>query len=119
MERADFGQWSAKEVARLLALLEAQLAYYREIAAAVPIPLAVVAKDRSVIWTNSAFRNRFKTLPAKGFTEIPLRAWHDEDETETLLVLEPPQLVSTNAAGGALGDLPAIVWQADAVTLQF
>ena len=43
MERADIGPWSAKDVARLLALLEAQLSYFREIAAVLPIPLAVEA----------------------------------------------------------------------------
>src|ERR1700688_4481006 len=117
MERADFGQWSAKDVARLLALLEAQLGYYREIAAALPIPVAVVSKDRSLLWTNRAFRKRFGTrVPDRGFTEIPMRAWHDEDETETLLVLEPPQQVSTGP-GGVPSDLPAIIWQADTATL--
>jgi len=98
MERADIGPWSAKDVARLLALLEAQLSYFREIAAVLPIPLAVVSKDRSVLWTNREFRKRFgSTMPNLGFTEIPVRAWHD-DETETLLVLEPSQSasVSTN-----------------------
>jgi len=99
MERADIGPWSAKDVARLLALLEAQLSYFREIAAVLPIPLAVVSKDRSVLWTNREFRKRFgSTMPNLGFTEIPVRAWHDDDETETLLVLEPsqPASVSTN-----------------------
>ena len=119
MERADIGPWSAKDVARLLALLEAQLGYYREIAAALPIPLAVVSKDRSLLWTNRAFRKRFGTkVPDRGFTEIPVRAWHDEDETETLLVLEPPQALATQG-GGVPNDLPAIVWQADAATLEF
>ena len=119
MERADIGHWSAKEVARLLALLEAQLGYYREIAAALPIPLAVVSKDRSLLWTNRAFRKRFGTrVPDRGFTEIPLRAWHDEDETETLLVLGTPA-TGFGVSGGVPSDLPAIVWQADAATLEF
>jgi two-component system, cell cycle sensor histidine kinase and response regulator CckA len=93
MERPDVGPWSAKDVARLLALLQAQLGYYREIAAALPMPVALVSDDRSLIWTNRAFRKRFGTkLPDRGFTEIPLRAWHDEDEIETLLVFgQPPQ----------------------------
>ena len=120
MERADIGHWSAKDVARLLALLEAQLGYYREIAAALPIPLAVVSKDRSVLWTNRAFRKRFGTrVPDRGFTEIPVRAWHDEDETETLLVLEERLPQAPAGAGGVPNDLPAIVWQADAATLAF
>lgn len=123
MERADFGHWSAKDVARLLALLEAQLGYYREIAAALPIPLAIVSKDRSLIWTNRAFRSRFKDLPAqnKGFTEVSLRAWHDEDESEALLVFEEraESTLRARPASEFPGDLPAIVWQADPATLQF
>ncbi len=123
MERPDFGPWSAKDVARLLALLEAQLGYYREIAAALPIPLAVVSKDRAVVWTNRAFRTRFGTrtedLPAGGFTEISMRAWHDEDETETLLVVQAVQEVAATAMGAIPAGLPAIVWQADAATLEF
>jgi len=91
MERPDIGPWSAKDVARLLALLEAQLGYYREIAAALPVPVAVVSKDRSLLWTNRAFRKRFgSNVPDRGFDEIPMRAWHDEDELQTLLVLEQP-----------------------------
>lgn len=120
MERADLGPWSAQDVARLLALLEAQLGYYREIAAGLPIPVAAVSKDRSLLWTNRAFRKRFGTrVPDRGFTEIPMRAWHDEDQSETLLVLEPPQQFSAFPGAGVPSDLPAVVWQADAATLEF
>jgi signal transduction histidine kinase/CheY-like chemotaxis protein len=109
MERPDIGPWSAQDVARLLALLEAQLGYYREIAAALPIPVAVVSKDRSLLWNNRAFRKRFGTkVPDRGFIEIPVRAWHDEDETETLIVLEQrPQ--ETPAAGDEISsNMPGI-----------
>jgi PAS domain S-box-containing protein len=121
-ESADFHHWSVKDVARLRALLEAELGYFREIAAILPIPLAIISKDRAVVWTNRAFRSRFRDLPSTGFTEIPMRALHDEDQTETLLVfgvsqeepaaafVVPPELPR---------ELPAILWQADAATLQF
>ena len=119
-ERADISHWSAQDVARLLALLEAQLVYHREIAAALPLPLAIVSKDRSMLWANRAFRKRFGTkVPERGFTEILVRAWHDEDETETLLVLEERLPPVPSGAGGVPGDLPAIVWRADAATLTF
>src|SRR5581483_4426138 len=124
MERSDFRQWAAKDVARLLALLEAELGYYREIAAALPIPLAVLSRDRSVVWTNRAFRRRFGTrtenLPSSGVTEIPMRAWHDEDETEILLVVdERARPAAWPARIGVPADLPAIFWRADAATLEF
>jgi CheY-like chemotaxis protein len=56
MERAGFDTWKAKEVARLLALLEGERRYYQEIAAALPVPVAVLATDRTVAWANRAFR---------------------------------------------------------------
>ena len=99
-------------------MLDAELGYYREIAVKLPIPLAIVSQDRTVVWSNRAFRARFNDLPAGGFTEIPIRAWHNEDETETLLVFG-----ELTAAGGELphtsSQVPAILWQADAKALQF
>jgi len=120
IERADFRHWAAQDVARLLALLEAELGYYREIAAALPIPLAIISKTRSVVWTNRAFRSSFGTevLPDRGFTEVPLRAWYNEDQTETLLMFA--DLAGKGQERAAIpNDLPAVVWQADAATLQF
>ena len=119
MERVDISQWSAKDVARLVALLEAQRGYYRQIASALPVPVALVSKNRSLLWSNRAFRGRFGTrVPDRGFAEIPVRAWDNEDETETLLVLEPPPQIAA-APSGIAGDLPAVIWQADAATLEF
>jgi signal transduction histidine kinase/CheY-like chemotaxis protein len=45
-----------------------------------------------------------------------MRAWHDEDETETLLVFHQ---VAASPGVSVPGDLPGIVWQAGAATLQF
>ena len=38
MERTDFEQWKAKEVARLLALVETERRYYQEMVAVLPVP---------------------------------------------------------------------------------
>jgi two-component system, cell cycle sensor histidine kinase and response regulator CckA len=123
-ESADFHHWSLRDVARLRALLEAELRYFREIAAILPIPLAILSKDRAIVWSNRAFRSRFSELPARdllnsGFIELPLRAWHDEDETETLIVAGGAVSSTPAGAGTIPSELPAIVWQADAATLQF
>jgi hypothetical protein len=59
MERLDFGHWKAKEVARLLALVETEKRYYREIVASLPVALAVVSADRSIVSANRAFRQIF------------------------------------------------------------
>lgn len=59
MERTDFEQWKAKEVARLLALVETERRYYQEIVASLPVALVVLASDRSVVTANRAFRQTF------------------------------------------------------------
>src|SRR5580704_11148910 len=59
MERTDFQQWKAKEVARLLALVETERRYYQEMLAALPVALVVLSADRSIVSTNRAFRQTF------------------------------------------------------------
>ena len=59
MERTDFEQWKAKEVARLLALVETERRYYQEMVAALPVGLVVLTEDRSVVSSNRAFRQTF------------------------------------------------------------
>ena len=59
MERTDFEQWKAKEVARLLALVESERRYYQEIVASLPAALVVLGSDRSIVLANRAFRHTF------------------------------------------------------------
>ncbi len=109
MVRADFDEFDRKEVARLLALAEAQRRSYQEMVDALPDPVAVLAADKTVVWANRAFRQSFgvragdlrgKTLeqvlkPMPATIQAPLRRWDDEDEIETLVVVstapEPPR----------------------------
>lgn len=59
MERSEFEQWRSKEVARLLALVETERRYYQEIVAALPVALAVLSGDKSLVWANRSFRRLF------------------------------------------------------------
>jgi PAS domain S-box-containing protein len=59
VERTDFEQWKAREVARLLALVETERRYYQEMVATLPVALVVLAADRSVLSANRAFRHMF------------------------------------------------------------
>jgi PAS domain S-box-containing protein len=59
MERTEFEQWRSKEVARLLALVETERRYYQDMVAALPVPLAVLAADNSMVWANRSFRRLF------------------------------------------------------------
>lgn len=60
MERADFNQWKASEVARLLALVESERLYYQEMVATLPIPVVVLSADHSAISANRAFHQAYQ-----------------------------------------------------------
>jgi PAS domain S-box-containing protein len=68
MERADLEQWKAREVARLLALVETERRYYQEISASIPVGLLILSADFTIISANRAIRKIF------GLTASPLRA---------------------------------------------
>lgn len=59
MERTHLEQWKAREVARLLALVETERRYYQEIVASVPVGLLVLGTDLSVISCNREVRAIF------------------------------------------------------------
>jgi len=59
MQRVDLDQWRAREVARLLSLVEAERRYYQEIVASVPVGLAVLGSDLSFLSVNRSFRRTF------------------------------------------------------------
>lgn len=71
MQRADLEQWRAREVARLLALVEAERRYYQEIVASVPVGLAVLADDLTFLSANRTFRTTFE-LPSEGLGRVRL-----------------------------------------------
>jgi two-component system cell cycle sensor histidine kinase/response regulator CckA len=91
MERADLEQWKAREVARLLGLVETERRYYQEIAASIPVGLLVLSPDLSIISANRAVRKMF------GLTGSPLRsrldsllpAWVLDRVTEVLKTSAP------------------------------
>jgi len=63
MERTDLDQWRAREVARLLALVETQRRYYQEIVASIPVGLMVLSSDLSILLANGAARGIFGLQP--------------------------------------------------------
>jgi PAS domain S-box-containing protein len=169
MERSDLEQWKAKEVARLLALVETERRYYQEMVAMLPVALVVLSADRQISSANRAFRHTFglkssdlrgktieQILPSDPLIEkirdvhitgisqtgfplehegrqfslavVPIRNWDDETEMETLLmvqeaavqrVVEPVEQHVEQAPAEPLGEIPAILWDADATTLAF
>src|SRR5580700_8496542 len=59
MDRADLEQWKAREVARLLALVETERRYYQEIIASIPVGLLVLTTDLSIVSSNRAIKRIF------------------------------------------------------------
>ncbi len=59
MERAELDQWKSREVARLLALVEAERRYYQDLVASLPAGLLIVSNELEVISANRAFRRVF------------------------------------------------------------
>src|SRR3984957_15253117 len=74
MERTELEQWKAKEVARLLALVETERRYYQEMVAVLPLPVVVLSADRGVSSANRAFKQTFnlrsKDLRGKTIEQI-------------------------------------------------
>jgi CheY-like chemotaxis protein len=75
MDRADQEMWRAKEVARLLSLVEAERRYYQEILAVLPVAVAVLSQDLTFASSNLSFRRLFSIQPhyqsALSITEVP------------------------------------------------
>ena len=65
MDRSDLEQWRARDVARLLALVESQRRYFQDLVAALPVGVLVLSSDLLVVLANKAVRNMFG-LPDQG-----------------------------------------------------
>jgi PAS domain S-box-containing protein len=110
MERTDFEQWKGKEVARLLALVETERRYYQEMVATLPVAIAVLSANRSIVLANRAFRQLFgvtgqeirrrtieQILPSDQLIERIRAAY-----TETSAEYASRGALSVNAAGKTL-----------------
>jgi len=60
LDRIDLDNWTAKEVARLLTLVENDRRYYQEILTTLPVAVAVVTRELSLVLVNRAFRSMFR-----------------------------------------------------------
>lgn len=103
MERADLEHWKAREVARLLGLVETERRYYQEITASIPVGLLVLSPDLAIISANRAIRKMFRltTSPLGSRLDALLPAWVLDRVTEVLKANAPQTniLVSDPKAG--------------------
>jgi two-component system cell cycle sensor histidine kinase/response regulator CckA len=104
MERADLEQWKAREVARLLALVETERRYYQEIVASIPVGLLVLSSDLAIISANRAIRKIFGLRSGdslRGRLDSLLPGWVLDHVTEVLEtgVAETDILVETERDG--------------------
>ncbi len=93
MEKPGLEQWRAREVARLLELVETQRRYYQEIVASIPVGLMVLSSDLSIILATAAARNMFRAAGSdsgrRGLNTL-LPAWV-LDRVEEVLATGVPQ----------------------------
>jgi hypothetical protein len=91
MDRADLEQWKAREVARLLGLVETERRYYQEITACIPVGLLVLSPDLSIISANRAIRKMFRLTgaPLRSRLDALLPAWVLERVAEVLKTGKP------------------------------
>src|SRR5258706_12451114 len=104
MERADLEQWKAREVARLLALVETERRYYQEIVASIPVGLLVLSSDLAIISANRAIRKIFGLRSGdslRGRLDSLLPGWVLDHVTEALKtgVAETAVIVETGREG--------------------
>src|SRR5260370_424574 len=108
MERADLEQWKAREVARLLALVETERRYYQEIVASIPVGLLVLSSDLAIISANRAIRKIFGLRSGdsvRGRLDSLLPGWVLDRVTEVLRtgVAETDVIVDTGHEGKRVG----------------
>jgi two-component system cell cycle sensor histidine kinase/response regulator CckA len=96
MERNELEQWKAKEVARLLTLVETERRYYQEMVAVLPVPVVVISAEREVLSANRAFRQAF------GLRLVDLRGRKIEQILPSERLIEKIRDVHTT--GAAQGD---------------
>lgn len=83
MQRAEFETWKPLEVARLLALVEAERRYFQELLARLPVAVAVVTAEGDLRAANRAFRDTFglsaedvpRTRVDRLFAGAPVPEW--------------------------------------------
>lgn len=119
MERADLEHWKAREVARLLALVETERRYYQEIAASIPVGLLVLSPSLAILSANRAVRKIFGLAgsPLNARLDTLLPAWVLDRAAEVLKTGTPQTniLVSDSNSGRRLriGILAIRSWDDD------
>lgn len=121
MQRVEHELWKRAEVARLMALVEAERRYFQEILAVLPVAVAVAARDGSLRAANAAFRDLFGLAPeevaqadvGRLFAGSPVAEWIRE-VIETGQPVEDCELMTGGGAEARRFVLmihPAPAWQ--------
>ncbi len=78
MDRADLEQWRPRDVARLLALVEAQRSYFQQIVAGLPVGVLVLSAEMQIVLANNTARKLLKLPEQRALTftlNTVLPAW--------------------------------------------
>lgn len=107
MERPATHRWSSQEVAKIVALFDAERRFHEQMVTLLPVALATVGADGKLLAANSAFLKRFQ-IPASEIDSRSLAELFQLDPTE---VLQTHQATVFEVAAGTLHVTPLPRWE--------
>ncbi len=94
MERFENQRWTAKDVARLIAVFESERRFYDEIVTTLPFPLATVSAEGVLLSANPAFLREFK-LTSEDIDRRSLHAVFGDSSWKSMLMPYEPGTLQT------------------------
>jgi len=107
MERPATHRWSSQEVAKIVALFDAERRFHEQMVTLLPVALATVGEDGKLLAANSAFLKQFQ-IPA---SEIDSRSLEGLFQLNVAECLQRHQATSADVAAGTLHFTPLPRWE--------
>ncbi|MBM3757011.1 MAG: response regulator [Acidobacteria bacterium] len=107
MERPATHRWSSQEVAKIVALFDAERRFHEQMATLLPVALATVGEDGKLLAANSAFLKQFQ-IPA---SEIDSRSLEGLFQLKAPECLQRHQATVVDVSEGVLHFTPLPRWE--------
>lgn len=107
MERPASHRWSSQEVAKIVALFDAERRFHEQMVTLLPVALATVGADGRLLAANSAFLKQFQ-IAASEIESQSLAGLFQQNAAE---VLQTHQATAFEAAAGTLHFTPLPRWE--------
>lgn len=107
MERPATQRWSSQEVAKIVALFDAERRFHEQMVTLLPVALATVGADGKLLAANSAFLKQFRIAPG----EIESRSIEALFQLSASDALQTHQATVFDVASGTLHFTPLPRWE--------